>query len=168
MGKKRTMSLQKLDRNELAAANINPETGLATDYLNHFNEVAMLIDMLSSMPDVAEDILEWRPITYAEHFLVTGFRAKELAIEAFQNCDPGVRERFEIACGKVEAGVAEIQSRLQGGAEALPDASERAADLYKRISEVGGVINPSGEAWNDQLWTEDNADDQAAVDALFD
>ena len=57
-----------LDKEMLADANINPDTGLATDYLNHYNEVAMLIDMLESMPDVAEDILDWRPITYAEHF----------------------------------------------------------------------------------------------------
>ena len=27
---------------ELKAANINPQTGLATDYLNHFNEAIML------------------------------------------------------------------------------------------------------------------------------
>jgi hypothetical protein len=26
---------------ELKAANINPQTGLATDYLNHFNEAIM-------------------------------------------------------------------------------------------------------------------------------
>ena len=31
----------------LADANINPVTGLATDYLNHFNEAIMLLEMLS-------------------------------------------------------------------------------------------------------------------------
>ena len=30
--------------------NINPATGLATDYLNHFNEAIMLLDMLSKLP----------------------------------------------------------------------------------------------------------------------
>jgi len=30
-------------RESLVAANINPATGLATDYLNHFNEITMLI-----------------------------------------------------------------------------------------------------------------------------
>jgi len=31
---------------ELLAANINPRTGLATDYLNHFNEAIMLLEMI--------------------------------------------------------------------------------------------------------------------------
>ena len=48
----------------LTAANINPSTGLATDYLNHFNEVVMLMEMLPDMPDCAEDVLEWQPLDY--------------------------------------------------------------------------------------------------------
>ncbi|MDP3655070.1 MAG: hypothetical protein Q8R67_25705, partial [Rhodoferax sp.] len=33
----------------LRAANINPRTGLATDYLNHFNEAIMLLEMVPDM-----------------------------------------------------------------------------------------------------------------------
>jgi len=32
----------------LADANINPTTGFAIDYLNHFSEAVMLLDMLAS------------------------------------------------------------------------------------------------------------------------
>ena len=39
----------------LSAANINPRTGLATDYLNHFNEAVMLLEMVPDMPECAED-----------------------------------------------------------------------------------------------------------------
>ncbi len=42
----------------LRAANINPRTGLATDYLNHFNEAIMLLEMVPDMPECAEDFLE--------------------------------------------------------------------------------------------------------------
>ena len=48
---------------ELRAANINPRTGLATDYLNHFNEAIMLLEMIPDMPDCAEDFLTWRPLS---------------------------------------------------------------------------------------------------------
>jgi hypothetical protein len=41
----------------LAAANINPQSGLATDYLNHFNEAIMLLEMIPDMPDCVEDFL---------------------------------------------------------------------------------------------------------------
>src|SRR6516225_7897250 len=46
---------------ELRAANINPRTGLATDYLNHFNQAVMLLDMIPDMPECAEDFLQWQP-----------------------------------------------------------------------------------------------------------
>ncbi len=158
-----------LDKDELAAANINPETGLATDYLNHYNEVAMLVDMLGSMPDMAEEILEWRPITYAEHFLVTGFRAKELAIHAFENCDPCIRAQFDAACKEVEAGIANVQTKLEQGVDAVQDPSGEAAQLYSMISKVGGVINPNGFGQHGVAVEDDaSSEDQSAIDALFD
>jgi len=46
------------DPERLRAANINPATGLATDYLNHYNEVAMLIATLADMPEMSDLILE--------------------------------------------------------------------------------------------------------------
>ncbi|MGH6975854.1 MAG: hypothetical protein ACREED_02395, partial [Stellaceae bacterium] len=48
----------------LCDANINPVTGLATDYLNHFNEAIMLLEMLSSFPDCIDDFLGWQPLSY--------------------------------------------------------------------------------------------------------
>ena len=34
------------EKSALTDAHINPETGLATDYLNRFSEAVMLLDML--------------------------------------------------------------------------------------------------------------------------
>ncbi len=48
----------------LRAANINPRTGLATDYLNHFNEAIMLLEMVPDIPECAEDFLGWQPLSY--------------------------------------------------------------------------------------------------------
>src|SRR6202161_1999849 len=67
----------------LRAANINPRTGLATDYLNHFNEAIMLLEMIPDMPECAEQFLQWRPRSYREHFAASNFRARELAIAAY-------------------------------------------------------------------------------------
>jgi hypothetical protein len=46
---------------QLQAANINPRTGLATDYLNHFNEAIMLLEMIPDMPECVEEFLGWQP-----------------------------------------------------------------------------------------------------------
>ncbi len=59
---------------ELMAANINPRTGLATDYLNHFNEAIMLLELIPDMPDCYELFLEWQPLSYAEHFIKSNSR----------------------------------------------------------------------------------------------
>ena len=64
-----------------ATANINPRTGLATDYLNHFNEAVMLLEMIPDMPECVEDFLQWQPLSYAEHFIASNFMARDLAIE---------------------------------------------------------------------------------------
>src|SRR5277367_3008540 len=71
----------------LLAANINPRTGLATDYLNHFNEAIMLLEMIPDMPECSEDFLEWQPLSYSEHFTASNFRARDLAIEAYEAAD---------------------------------------------------------------------------------
>src|SRR6476660_544431 len=74
----------------LRAANINPRTGLATDYLNHFNEAIMLLEMIPDMPECTEDFLTWTPLSYAEHFWASNFKARDLAIEAYELSDARV------------------------------------------------------------------------------
>ena len=66
----------------LQGTNINTSTLLATDYLNHFNEVIMLIEMVPDMTDIIEDVLAWQPRPYVQHFADSGFQDQDLAIEA--------------------------------------------------------------------------------------
>src|SRR5207302_8146090 len=80
---------------ELRAANINPRTGLATDYLNHFNEAIMLLEMIPDMPECAEDFLTWSPLSYVEHFWASNFKARDLAIEAYESADAKIRTEFD-------------------------------------------------------------------------
>ena len=132
----------------------------------------MLIDMLNSMPDVVEDILEWSPITYPEHFHITGFRAKELAIEAFNNCDPQVRSAFDSACRKVERAIQDVQAQLATDEPDIAAAASCSGDIYNHIAAVGGLINPGrGSGEESDVWNmsgDASDDDQAAIDALFD
>lgn len=147
------------DPSILAAANISPHTGLATDYLNHFNEVAMLIGMLPDMPEAAEDVLAWQPCTYAEHFSRSGFRDRDLAIEAFECVDARIRMEFDSALSQAEWAVQDVQARLKEGIEPVTFCAQSAADLYGRIAALDGVIS-GHETHIDES--------QAAVDALFD
>jgi hypothetical protein len=76
-------------------ANINPETGLATDYLNHFNEAIMLLEMLSACPDCIDDFLAWRPMSYRKIFATFRFKGRDLAIAAYNAAEPGLREYLD-------------------------------------------------------------------------
>src|SRR5436305_13873815 len=79
----------------LKAANINPNTGLATDYLNHFNEAIMLLDLLPQMPECIVELIGWEPLSYQEHFEQSHFKDRDLAIAAYEAADPIARVRLD-------------------------------------------------------------------------
>ena len=68
---------------QVIGSNIDPRTFLATDYLNHFNEAIMLLEMMSDAPDCLDMVQDWQPKTYSEHFRDSGFSDKDLAIKAY-------------------------------------------------------------------------------------
>ena len=80
-----------VDRARLIEANINPVTGLATDYLNHFNEAIMMLELASQLPECADDFCAWRPLSYCKHFAASRFRERDLAIAVYGQADPALR-----------------------------------------------------------------------------
>jgi len=133
----------------LRAANINPRTGLATDYLNHFNEAIMLLEMIPDMPECAEDFLTWSPLSYCEHFMASNFRARDLAIEAYDTADATIRAEFDnitstmtsilTAVGKAMREVHQDQTRAR--------LAEQATGWVKPlVALAGGIINGGAEA----------------------
>ncbi len=75
--------------------NISPASLLATDYLNHFNEIIMLLGMIPDMPEIIEECRAWMPKGYKEHFRDSGFRDRDLAIEAYDHVPARFKEPFE-------------------------------------------------------------------------
>jgi len=80
---------------KVAGTNISGQTLLATDYLNHFNEIVMLLDMLPDMPDMIEECKMWQPKDYKAHFADSTFSDKLLAIEAYDRVPSKFRRPFE-------------------------------------------------------------------------
>jgi hypothetical protein len=107
-------------REALLAANINPDTWLATDYLNHFNEMIMLVEMLADVPEIAADIGAWEPKSYADHFRDSSFAAKELAISAYENAPSGYRVPFDAVIQQIENYLIDIQTLVSSQPEGDP------------------------------------------------
>lgn len=93
--------------------NINQNTLLATDYLNHFNEIIMLLEMLPSMPECYDDAAEWRPKSYAAHFRDSCFSDAELAIHAYENAPANYRQAFDAAVAQMDRLVLEAMPRIR-------------------------------------------------------
>jgi len=134
---------------QLRAANINPRTGLATDYLNHFNEAVMLLEMVPDMPECVEDFLSWRPLSYAEHFTASNFKARDLAIEAYNAADSRIRAEFDsitTAITSILTAVSEAMQKAQQDKTRARLAEQATGWVKPLVMQAGGVINGDGAA----------------------
>ncbi|HEX9470519.1 MAG TPA: hypothetical protein VF957_13350 [Bradyrhizobium sp.] len=141
---------------QLRAANINPRTGLATDYLNHFNEAIMLLEMVPDMPECAEDFLGWQPLSYREHFMASNFRARDLAIEAYDCADESIRAEFENITSAMTSILTAVGAAMREARQDKTRATlaEQATGWVKPlVALAGGVINGSAEADVDYIMT---------------
>jgi hypothetical protein len=148
---------------ELAAANINPQTGLATDYLNHFNEAIMLLELVATCPDCLDDFNRWQAMSYREHFLASKLKARDLAIAAYETADPAARETLDGLAATMTTVIEATRKTITDDLSPLaagPLADRAAAWLKILVSRAGAVINGETDA------TQPDAP-QAAVDRLM-
>ena len=137
------------DAPRLADANINPVTGLATDYLNHFNEAIMLLEMLPGCPECRDDFLGWRPMSYREHFVASRFKGRDMAIAAYDAADPDLRGCLDTLANTMSDVLEATRAAMNAGmppeaAGAL--ASRAAASLKPLVARAGAVINGDTDA----------------------
>lgn len=99
-----SQSLGSADQGDLearAACLVNPASGVANDYLNHFNEVLLLIENLPVMlPEMVDEILGWAPISYREYFEKSRLPGSAKALQIYDGLDPEFRKYFE---GQIDA-----------------------------------------------------------------
>lgn len=145
----------------LREANVNPATGLATDYLNLFNEALMLISLIGEAPELLDELADWSPLSYVAHFRQSGFHHRDVVIAAYEAADPVLRADFDAGardlCAAVDAAVTQL-SALHDTAQPLADAAAGlAAELQDGVARLTAMINGGGGSAS-----------QDAIDALFD
>jgi hypothetical protein len=143
----RTGPEQEARAAQLRAANINPRTGLATDYLNHFNEAIMLLEMVPDMPECSEDFLGWQPLSYSEHFTASNFKARDLAIEAYEAADAKIRAEFDKLTSAMTSILTAVGAAMREARQDKTRATlaEQATGWVKPlVAQAGGIINGAG------------------------
>lgn len=149
-------------RAQLANTPIHPKSLLATDYLNHFNEPAMLLDILADCPESLEDLAAWKPLSYADHFRASGLSYSELAIEAYRLAPAEFRIGFELVVAEMNAlvtcAIRQAADAIETGDQsAFATIAAESRRLQELVAEAGGIIQgePSRRA------------SQAAIDVLM-
>ena len=136
-------------RERVAGTNIHAETLLATDYLNHFNEVVMTLELLPDMPELLSEAQAWEPKTYVEHFAGSTFSDRDLAIEAYRVAPTRFRRPFERTIVQLSrvvlAAVRHVADGLdKGDAEMVRGTVEANVPVIRRlIDHASGIIHGS-------------------------
>lgn len=91
---------------------VHPRTGLSSDYLNHFNEIVMLLELLPEMPDCLAEARGWSPKTYEEHFHDSGLAIAGDVLSAYDAVADAPRNAFDRTVKQLHAllvpGIAEV------------------------------------------------------------
>ena len=105
-------------RARAAGTNINEKTLLGTDYLNHFNEIIMLIELLPDAPELLEDCLQWHPRSYVEHFAMASIADADLAVQAYALSPADYRDPFVRLTMDMDRLITNAIDRLEGAIKA--------------------------------------------------
>lgn len=136
-----------------AASLVNPRSGIANDYLNIFYELLLLVENLPVIPEMIEDVMNWRPISYIEYFERSRLPGSSAALAIHQQLSAELRDTFDHHIGTINAialaGIDEIRTHMKPNGEINP---EDVAELCERISaDLKDSLGPTTHLVNNGL-----------------
>jgi hypothetical protein len=147
-----------------ADTHVNPQTGLATDYLNHFNEAVMLLELLTEVPECRQDFFAWHPKNYQEHFAGSRFGYRDAALQAYDHADPAVRNRLDSLAdcmNEILLATREVMRREDSHESAAGVADVAVRWVKPLIARAGAIINGT------EAGRVDGGGRQSDIDALL-
>lgn len=149
-------------RAKASGSNLDTKTLLATDYLNHFNEIVMLLEMIPDMPEILEDAKEWRPKSYVDHFTESTIADRDIAIEAYAVVPPIYKQPFEITIDQINATIHSTVEQLErdvasGNMDQVRENATTLSRIVQRLMDTASaIIHGSAETL-----------DQSEIDSLL-
>ncbi len=147
-------------RARIDASNLSPQTFLGTDYLNHFNEIVMTLEMIPDMPELMEEAKAWAPKSYPDHFRDSTIADRDLAIEAYEYVPDRYKKPFETTIGQINQLIGTSVERLErdlerGNAELLRENAVALSRIIQRLMDTAGAIIHGSEKTLDQADVDD-------------
>ncbi|HMN70933.1 MAG TPA: hypothetical protein PKA55_03575 [Rhodoblastus sp.] len=151
-----------------AMALVNPASGLANDFLNVYNEILMLIELLPTMPELADDIAAWRPASYRAYFMQSPLPGSAHALAVYGRLEPSFRALFEASVEKLaECGVGAADSISRAVAVGAGDCDEQISQVCARsAARLRGLLHATELLINHGHLVE-GRDPQAIANELF-
>lgn len=151
---------------KVEGTNINSRTLLATDYLNHFNEIVMTLDLVPDMPDLIEDAKEWAPKSYKDHFLESSIADNELAAECYDHVPAMYREPFDMTVMQIERLIAKAIGETEadiakGNEDLLRENTSMRSKMIQKIMDTANAIIAGHEVTLNQSEIDNLLDEDA-------
>jgi hypothetical protein len=134
-----------------AAALVNPASGIANDYLNHFNEILLIVENFPILlPEMVDEMMQWKPVSYREYFKNSPLPGGADALRIYDSLDENFRTDFEsmvellngIAMGAIKVI---LTHRMPDGTidpDAIGEAcEEHSADLRAVLARAADLVN---------------------------
>jgi hypothetical protein len=141
--------------------------GLSNDYLNHFSEALMLVELAALDADVILDLNEWRPVDYPRYFQASQLRRAPEARAAYERLDPERRAAFEELVRAMDQLVATAIRALRPPCEpedAALVAAVTAPAMRRLIGQASAFLNSGGRDIPDSTEVEEA---QSVIDRLL-
>lgn len=116
---------------KLSVANVNPATGFTTNYLNHYVEILLLLEILPDMPDCIYNIREWKPVSYRDYILKGGLSHCEIILKAYEAVDPDRKANLNAVSSAADQQITSLIERVE---------------QVISVNDQKGLIDISGEA----------------------
>lgn len=147
---------------KVRGTNINESSLLATDYLNHFNEIVMLLEMVPDMPELLDEARAWEPKSYQEFVGASTFSDRDLAVEAYNHVPPRFRGPFESIIAQLDGMIVIGLRRL--GRRVAEDNADMLRIESKELSRILQILMDRASAI---IHGSERAMDQSELDALI-
>jgi hypothetical protein len=117
----------------------SPNSGLASDYLNHFNEVLLAIENLPLLlPDMIDELTAWRPIGYQAYFQQSNLPGSADALAMYDSLDDDFRREVEAMIKLLDAIIVESISIIMSYRG--PDGVIKAGDIENICVKLSSVL----------------------------
>jgi hypothetical protein len=122
--------------------------GLSNDYLNHYSEALMLIEMAADDPAIGAELADWNPISYRGYFEASELRRASAALLAYEALPEERRLAFEKLVASMDSLATMAVFALQSPYDlqtARVFVETTAPPLRGLIARAGAFLNSGGQ-----------------------